>query len=72
MSRRKPKINEIFLSGATKLDRKGNAIAVESILAPEPDSCCQLDCCTKAIIFLDTNNVKRSISLQAIYDLLNP
>ena len=68
-----PKADEVFLpNGAFKVNKKGEPVKVESIIAPEPDSCCMLDCCTKSIIFLDSNNVKRSISLQDIYDLINP
>lgn len=66
------KNQKIFLPGAYKLDRKGQPVAVDAIEAPEPSSCCKLDCCNNRISFLDSNGVQRHISLQALYDLLNP
>lgn len=66
------KNQKIYLPGAFKLNAKGQPVAVDAIEAPEPNSCCKLDCCNNRISFVDTNGVQRYIPLQALYDLLNP
>lgn len=69
----KVKKQQVFLpNGAFAVDKKGNAVKVNSIIAPQPDDCCMLDCCDQSIKFIDNQGNKRSIPLQALYDLLNP
>lgn len=59
--------NIVFLpQGAYKIVN-GKAVAVNSIVAQEPDDCCGIDCCNGVIKFVDSNGIKREISLETIY-----
>lgn len=64
--------NSIMLNNAYKIDRKGRAVNVPSIIAPESGDCCLLDCCTKSIKFIDDQGVKKDLPLDDLWALLNP
>jgi len=69
----KTKKQEIFLpTGAFKINRKGQPEYVKSIIVPEPDDCCGVDCCDNTIKFIGSDGVQKSISLEALYNLVNP
>lgn len=59
-----------LVSGIATKQVKGKEANIDKIYASDSE-CNRIDWCKKAIVFIDDNGVRREISLQDIFDLVN-